>query len=100
MKITKFISSIFTRQQNINKLEHNIPVPPIIYDRSNVTAEEFRKYIHYLAENKINKIVYEPDRFVTEAEREAAKKKYEEVGRYREFVKNLAEAKTNYTFFC
>ena len=67
MKILKiFNTSIKPKTKNL--------VPPIIYDRNNVTAEEYRQYVKYLAENKINRTFIEPDRFITQAEREQLKR--------------------------
>ena len=72
--------------------------PPIIYDRNNVTAEEFKQYVKFLAENKINKTFIEPDKFITSAEREKLKNKEKEIQKYRDFVHYLAENNINRTF--
>lgn len=99
MKILKIFRKL-VEPQEIKKIQKNIPPCPIIYDRNNVTAEEFKKYIHWLSENHINKTVIEPDRFVTEAERAIIEKKKLELEKYRNFIKYLAENKINRTFYC
>ncbi len=81
----------FFRLQKTPKFENNIPIPPITYDRNNVTAKEFREYIQYLSTNKINKTIQTPDRFVTEAERK-------EKSAFKRFINYLAENKINKTF--
>ena len=91
MKIFKiFNTSIKPKTKNL--------VPPIIYDRNNVTEEEYRQYVKYLAENKINRTFIEPDRFITQAEREQLKKRNQELQEYRDFVHFLAENNINRTF--
>lgn len=91
MKILKiFRSNIKPKPQKI--------VPPIVYDRNNVTMEEFRQYVKYLAENNINRTFIEPDRFITQAEREQLKKRNQELQEYRDFVHFLAENNINRTF--
>ena len=92
MKVLKIFRRLAEHQQTKTTLK-NIPPCPIIYDRNNVTASEFKKYIHWLAENHINRTVQEPDRFVTEAERA-------ELEEYRNFVRYLAENNINKTFYC
>lgn len=79
------------RIQKTPKVQNSIPTPPISYDRNNVTKKEFSEYIQYLATNKINKTIQEPDRFVTESERKGK-------NAFKEFVKYLAENKINKTF--
>ena len=74
------------------------PIPS--YNPNDATVEEFRAYVHYLAKNNINRTFYEPDRFVTEAERNAKKQKEVELSEYREFVHNLAKNNINRTFYC
>ena len=74
--------------------------PKWLYDRSNVTAAEFKKYIHWLAENHINRTIQEPDRFVTEAERATMEKRKLELEEYRNFARYLAENNINRTFYC
>ncbi len=96
MKIHKIIQNLFIRQPK----EIKKAACPIVYDRNNVTAAEFKKYIHWLAENHINKTVQEPDRFVTEAERAILEKKKTELEEYRNFVRYLAENNINRTFYC
>ena len=91
MKIFKiFNSNIKPKTQKL--------LPPIIYDRNNVTAEEFRLYVKYLAENKINRTFIEPEKFITQAEREQLKKKEQELQKYRDFVRYLADNNINRTF--
>jgi len=68
MKIYKIFQNLFLHNR-VQKTEKSIPTCPITYNRKNVTAGEFKKYINWLAENNINKTFHEPDRFVTEAER-------------------------------
>ena len=74
------------------------PVPPIIYDRNNVTADEFKQYVKYLAENNINKTFWEPDKFITQAERKQKQIKEIELQEYRDFVHYFAENNINRTF--
>ena len=99
MKVLKIFRRLAEHQQTKTTLK-NIPPCPIIYDRNNVTASEFKKYIHWLAENHINKTVHEPDRFVTEVERAILEKKKLELEEYRNFVRYLAENNINKTFYC
>ena len=61
------------------------------YDHKNVTYDEFRSYINYLAKNNINKTFKEPDRFITEAERT-------EKRNFEKFLDNLASNSINKTF--
>ena len=87
MKIHRIIQNLFTKQpEEIKKA-----ACPIVYDRNNVTAAEFKKYIHWLAENGINKTFKEPDRFVSEAERKSSQE-------YQNFVGYLAINNINKTF--
>lgn len=99
MKVLKIFRRLAEQQQTKATVK-NIPPCPIIYDRNNVSAEEFKKYIHWLAENHINRTVHEPDRFVTEAERTILEKKKSELEEYRNFVRYLAENNINRTFYC
>ena len=99
MKVVKIFHRLFGHQQP--KTTHkNIPSCPIIYDKSNVTAEEFKKYIHWLAENDINRTVQEPDGFITKTERAIMEKKKQKLENYRNFLRNLAENEINRTFYC
>ena len=99
MKIKKVFLNLFNPPKVLNN-QKILPPCPIRYDRNNVTASEFRKYIHWLAENKINKVVIEPDRFVTEAERELSVKKNLETEKFRKFVRYLSENNINMNFWC
>ena len=99
MKVIKIFHRLIEPQQTRATLK-NIPPCPIIYDRNNVTAAEFKKYVHWLAENNINRTVQEPDKFVTEAERAVLEKKKLELEEYRNFVRYLAENNINRTFYC
>ena len=97
MKIMKVISKIFASASSPKSKQ--VKAPPF-YDSTNTTVEEFRNYVRYLSENNINRTFYEPDRFVTEAEREAQKKKEAELKPFKEFVHNLAKNNINRTFYC
>ena len=97
MKVQKIFQNLF-KQKKIESVKNTIPQCPIIYDRNNVTAEEFRQYVQYLSKNKINKNFQEPDRFITQAEREAQNKHKAEIDEYRDFVHNLAVNNINRTF--
>ena len=99
MKVIKIFRKLIEPQQTKTTLK-KIPTCPIIYDRNNVTAAEFKKYVHWLAENNINRTVQEPDRFVTEAERTALEKRKAELDEFRKFVRYLAENNINRTFIC
>ncbi len=91
MKIFKiFNSNIKPKTQNL--------IPPIIYDRNNVTVDEFKQYVKYLAENKINRTFIEPDKFITQEERELLKNKEQELQKYKDFVHYLAKNNINRTF--
>ncbi len=92
MKIIKLFKSA-NEHKNLQKAEKIIPPPPIIYDRNNVTIQEFRKYVQYLAKYNINKTFFEPDRFITEEERA-------EQNAFREKVHNFAINGTDYIFYC
>ena len=74
------------------------PVSPVIYDRNNVTANEFKQYVRYLSENRINRSFREPDKFVTEDERKQQQLKEKKLKEYRDFVHYLAEHNINRTF--
>ena len=99
MKIIKVFRKLF-QSEHVQEIRKNIPSCPMIYDRNNVTAEEFRKYVHWLAENHINKTFYEPDKFITQAECEALAKRKAEFEKYRKFIGYLAENNINRTFYC
>ena len=96
MKINKIFQKLFQPNQTDKKV---IPPCPVIYDSKNVTLEEFKQYVHWLAENNINRTFYEPDKFVTKAEREALKKKETELDEYRAYIKHLSETNSNRTFY-
>lgn len=98
MKICKIIGKIF-QTKPIKNVEKTTSPCPIAYNRNNVTAEEFKKYVHWLASNKINKTFYEPDKFITQEERKAQKKQVE-LEEYKKFVQNLAKNNINRTFYC
>ena len=99
MKLKKVFLNLFNPQKVLNK-QKIIPPCPIQYDRNNVTESEFKNYIHWLAENKINRVVIEPDRFVAEAERELSAKKNLETEKFRKFVRYLSENNINMNFWC
>ena len=80
MKIYNTLISIF-RPNRIIQVSNEIPSCPIDYDPNNVTREEFRQFVRYLAKYGINRTFREPDRFVTEAER-AEKKAFSDRVRY------------------
>ncbi len=63
------------------------------YDPNNVTRKEFREFVHYLAENKINRTFVEPEKYTTETERL-------ELQKFRERINYLAKNKINHTFIC
>ena len=92
MKIFKIFASLF-KHNNVQKTKNAIPPCPIKlpYDPNNVTREEFRAFVQYLAKYKLPITFREPDRFITEAER--AKKE-----EYRAFIRSLAETKDGRTF--
>ena len=98
MKILKIFRR-FAEPQQAKKVKR-IPPCPIVYDRNNVTASEFKRYVHWLAENNVSRTFQEPDRFLTRAEREAFDKKEAELNEYRKFVRYLAENNINRTFYC
>ena len=89
MKITKIFSSIFSTK---NTKKTKDLVPPIAYNPRNVTRDEFKSYIKYLAENNINRTIYEPEKFITTTKRL-------EQQAYKNFVKKLADSKSNLTFY-
>ena len=84
----------------LKEIKKSIPPCPIVYDRNNVTAEEFKEYVHWLAKNNVNKTFYEPDKFITQAERRVLAKRESELEEYRKFIRNLAENNINRTFYC
>jgi len=97
MKILKIFNSMFkTDSVKPEKLTKHFT--PITYDRNNVTEDEFRRYVKYLAENNINRTFMEPDRFVTPAERELQQQRAKELQEYKDFVHYLAENNINRTF--
>ena len=77
------------------QVKKEIPPCPIVYDRKNVTVEEYRQYVRWLSENNINRTFYEPDRFVTEADR----KRQLELDEYKKFVRYLRENNINREFW-
>ncbi len=82
--------------QNFNgvpKLKKDVLSHLISYDPNNITGNEFKEFVQYLAKNKINKTFVEPKKFITEAERQ-------ELYEFREMVHYLAENKINRTFIC
>ena len=78
MKIGKVFRNFFQTKQ-LNDIKKSIPPCPVIYDRNNVTSEEFREYVHWLAQNGVNRTFYEPDKFITKAERETLEKRKAEL---------------------
>lgn len=92
MKIRKIFSNLFAPVQHKPKTKV-LPPPIAKYDPNNVTAEEFKAYVHYLAKNKINERFIEPTKFTTEAERAETKK-------FEDYVHYLAENKINRIFYC
>ena len=98
MKIFKIFNNLLKTQTKVQN-HKKIPNHPIIYDRTNVTKEEFSQYVKYLAENNINKTFIEPDRFITQAEKKQQQIREKELQEYREFVHNLAKNNINRTFW-
>ena len=92
MKIIRIFREM-SHNKRIGIVERTIPPCPIVYDRNNVTAQEFKEYVHYLAKNKINHTFIEPDRFITEAERQ-------ERNEFRKHLKYLSDNKINKMFYC
>lgn len=91
MKI-KIFNNLF--KSSIYKPKTNVPRPPITnYDPNNITQEEFKAYVHYLAKNKINRTFIEPAKFITEAERA-------EIKEFKDRIHYLAKNKINRTFYC
>ena len=99
MKICKIIGKIF-QTKPIENVEKATSPCPVVYNRNNVTSEEFKKFVHWLATNKINKTFYEPDKFVTQAERKAQEKRQVKLEEYRKFVQYLAKNNIDKTFYC
>ncbi len=99
MRIGKVFRNLF-QTKKLDDIKKTIPPCPVIYDRNNVTSEEFREYVHWLAQNGVNRTFYEPDKFITKAERETLKKRNAELEEYRKFVRNLSENNINRTFYC
>lgn len=99
MKIQKILQNIF-KPKRLESIKKSIPPCPIVYDPKNVTADEYGEFVRWLSENNINKTFYEPDRFVTEAEREVSKERKAELDEFNKFVKYLAENDMNRTFMC
>ena len=65
----------------------------IDYNPNNITKEEFKEFVHYLSKNKIDKTFVEPEKFITETERQKLQE-------FRNMVHYLAENKINKTFIC
>lgn len=83
-------------KQNFNgtpKFKKDVISHLINYNPKDITREEFQEFVHYLAENKINKTFVEPQKFITETERQ-------ELQTFRERVHYLAKNKINLTFIC
>lgn len=99
MKIGKVFHKFFQTMQ-LNKVKKSIPPCPIVYNRNNVTSEEFREYVHWLSQNEINKTFYEPDKFITQIERMALEKRKAKLKEYQKFIKNLSDNNINKTFYC
>ena len=99
MKILKIFQNL-SKSQQTKEIKKFITPCPIEYNRNNVTAAEFKKYIYWLAENRINRTVQEPDRFVTEAERVILEKRKSELEEFRNFVRYLAKNSINRVFYC
>lgn len=94
MKVKKVFNLLYKPLRNKTKNNVQALLSPIDkYDPNNITIEEFRAYVRYLADNKINKTFIEPVKFITETER-AQKKAFEDKIRY------LAENNINLTFYC
>lgn len=96
MKVCKILRKIFQPKL----VKNTIPPCPIVYDRNNITVEEFKKYVHWLATNNVNKTFYEPDKFITQTERKELLKRKAELEEYGKFVSNLAKNNINRTFCC
>lgn len=63
------------------------------YNPNDVTMEEFREFVQYLAKNNINRTFIEPKKFTTEAERQ-------ELQKFRDRIRYLAENNVNQVFIC
>ena len=98
MKIHKVFQKLFQPKQ-IKGVKNSTPLCPIVYDRSNITANEFKLYVHWLAENNINKTFLEPDKFISKSERKILEMKKLKSDKYRTFLKYLSENNINRTFF-
>lgn len=88
--------SIQNYSQNFNgasKLNKSVMSHLINYNPNNITKNEFREFVHYLAKNKINKTFVEPKKFITETERQKLQE-------FRDMVHYLAENKINRIFIC
>ena len=92
MKIYKIFQNLFLHNQ-VLKSEKSIPHCSITYDRNNITAEEFKRYINWLAENNINRTFYEPERFVSKAEKNTLDK-------FKKHIAYLAKNNIDKTFYC
>lgn len=94
MQVSKV--SMQNYSQNFNgasKLNKDVISHLIDYNPNNITENEFREFVHYLAKNKINKTFVEPQKFITKSERL-------ELQEFRDMVHYLAENKINRTFIC
>lgn len=100
MKINRVFHKIF-QSKSLCECKKVIPPSPIVtYNPSNVTAEEFKAYINWLASNGINKTIIEPDRYVTKMERKLLEKQKNEHLEFRKFLSFLSENNINRTFYC
>lgn len=76
-----------------SKLKKDVISHLIDYNPNNITENEYREFVHYLATNKINKTFVEPKKFITEAERQKLQD-------FRDMVHYLAENEINRIFIC
>lgn len=92
MFVNKISSNNNVKFQGV-KFKKDVISHLIDYDPNNITKNEYKEFVHYLATNKINKTFVEPKKFITETERQ-------ELQEFRDMVHYLAENKINRIFIC
>ena len=94
MQVQKISNQNYNQKfQGNPKFKKDVISHLIDYNPNNITKDEFKEFVHYLAKNKINKTFVEPTKFITETERQ-------QLQNFRNMVNYLAENTINLTFIC
>ena len=91
MKTFRTITNLFLTQKT-KPVQKAVTKSIAQYDPSNHTIEEFRAFLKYLSDNKINCTFTEPQKFATKEGRLAQ-------GTYKNRIEELAKSSRNINFY-